>query len=57
MNFFMAICSDVWRNALLLCSDANSIIIEVIPMPPMALCSVVEVRTNKEPLRGHRSSL
>lgn len=53
----VAICSDVWRNALLPCSDANSIIIEVIPMPPMALCSVVEVRTNKEPLRGYRSSL
>jgi hypothetical protein len=57
MNFFMSICSEVWRNALLLCSEANSIIIEVIPMPPMALCSVVLVRTNKEPLRGHRSSL
>lgn len=46
MNFFMVICSEIWRSALLPCSEANSII-EVIAMPLMALHRVVEVRRYK----------
>lgn len=53
-RFCMVICREVWQNALLLSREANSIIIEVIPMPLMALYRVVEVRTREEPLRGHR---
>lgn len=41
-QFMVAICSDVWRNALLPCSDANSIIKQ---MPHMALHRVYEVRS------------
>lgn len=41
------ICSEVWRSRLLPCSEANSIIVEVIAMPPMALHRVVEIRRYK----------
>jgi hypothetical protein len=43
--FFDAICSEVWQNALLLCSEANSIIVEVMAMPPMALLRAVGLRS------------
>jgi hypothetical protein len=42
--FFDAIYSDVWQNALLPYSDANSIIVEVMAMPPMALLRAIGLR-------------
>jgi hypothetical protein len=48
------ICRDVWQNALLLSRDAYSIISKC---HTWHCIEYMELEVNKEPLRGHRSSL